>query len=223
MMPRDWDFFLDTSSIEDEAEREDYTLLYLADLVEEIKKFPALLPSFEGRRIEEVSGLYADMLPNPSWKAQFHMYEVGWDSNELLPVQLQPIKVQMIGRPEESIHKDPLTFLDTFDYAAVKIGLDFNTGKFVLHPSFVTFAETLKLDMPEDASSITRVTNWMARFWPASNIELVWADDHPFKPEKKKATSIFSTSDDLAIYRSSRIGETEHKLFFTKVLDPVIE
>lgn len=182
--PNDWDIFFDVSSVVDE-DREDFVLLYLSDLLEELRKDEVLRPRLINAVPAPLIGNYTVDEVREQWEGKnFIVYQTDWSAPDV-EWPMIPLSVQTIGREDARLTDDPRSFLDEFDYCAVKALYDPATMEFVLHEEFKTFLDDKKI-VVKDTKTLTRVNSFTSRFWPTKM---------PFKLVDRRPTkSVSSTS-----------------------------
>lgn len=162
--PNDWDIFFDISSVL-EDDREDFVLMYLHDLLEELRKDEILQPRLINAIPAPLVGNYTTQDDREQWEGKnFIVYQTGWDAPDV-EWPMIPLFVQTIGREDARLTDDPSSFLDEFDYCAVKALYDPATMRFVFHEEFKTFLDDKKI-VVKDNKTLKRVNNFTSRFWP---------------------------------------------------------
>lgn len=171
LRPNDWDVFFDVSHIEDSDAREDFTLMYLADLLEEARKDEGMRQDLAFASIEALNGNYAPHEEVTHFgDREFIVYQTSWQwANDMPEV---PMIIQAIGRKDTRLSKaDPVDFLDDFDYAAVKALYDPTGLGFVFHPEFEEFLDKRVLET-DDTNTLRRIQSWSGRFYPKVPFEI---------------------------------------------------
>ena len=167
LVPKDYDVFFDVSHIKDPDEKEDFVLNYLGDLVEIAKGRPHIGNDLVGADIESLSDVYR---PGDDINS-FLVYQTGWTFSENWPEV--PMIIQGIGRNDPLLSQDnPVDFLKTFDYDAVKVLYDPLDKEFKCLPEFEKFLETLTVET-DNKVTLDRIYNWTGRMYPAGKIKVI--------------------------------------------------
>lgn len=190
LVPKDYDVFFDVSHIKDPDEKEDFVLNYLGDLVEIAKGRPHIGNDLVEASIESLSDAY-----RPGDDANsFLVYQTGWTFSENWPEV--PMIIQGIGRNDPLLSQDnPVDFLKTFDYDAVKVLYDPLDKEFKCLPEFEKFLETLTLET-DNQETLNRIHSWTGRMYTAGKIKVI--DNTPKQKEMYSSFKYYriKTADD---------------------------
>lgn len=197
--PNDYDIFVDASNVDD---KEDFTLLYLNDLLLELKEDMDIGEAlFEEACVKELGKEYGGDPAN-----KFPVYEISreapdgaiiWDNN--VP------KIQLISRSDPRLSEAPKEFLDDFDYSAVKALYDPTGEGFFFHKEFKDFLKSKTIEVHND-NTYSRVMKWRNRIYGAKP---------PFKVVDKRPASKGLKVGPMDVWASS----TQKDMYRAAVLD----
>lgn len=154
--PKDFDIFIDVSSIEDEDEQQDFIDTFLYDFCVAIRDkdfgptvgWPYSMEPMEGEHVQEQ---YKDM------DGTFKVYEWHSDANNT------SAPYQFIFMKNPMIQTDPAQWvLDKFDYSLVKCFMDPATTKVYASDEFMNDKDESRITVHEERTR-KRLLNWVAR------------------------------------------------------------
>lgn len=167
LAPKDYDVFFDVSQIKDPDEQEDFVLSYMGDLLDIAKRKPNIGNDLVEASIECLGANYRGVEDDNS----FLVYQTGWTFSENWPEV--PMIIQGIGRNDPLLSQDdPVDFLKTFDYDAVKVLYDPLSKEFKCLPEFEKFLETLTLET-DNQETLNRIHSWTGRIYSSNKIKVI--------------------------------------------------
>lgn len=222
--PKDYDIFIDVSSIP-EDEQEDAVLLFGLRVIDELvnvegSKFLALTDNTLRRLGADNPYEREDANVDPRWK-NFYVFETGpfderiqriWNEDVAIDAdrandQFRFIKLQFIGHNDARLSKeDPTEFVEYFDYELVRCLFDPEIMAYRLHDDFVNVANSRELTVKDDRT-YQRVMGWAVRFTYAGgwreplNCPIKVKDDRPKKPTIGLLNSLSTASTVTGLYR----------------------